>query len=166
MIRWHLHRRHGARPIEPSRMVSPRRAELETAKEILEEIFGVRTVEVDEMILSRMEERSWDAERTHLSGKRTVAGDVLPGGVAMGRSFESMRMSAKDVSARRLKASKALKKEGQVYGQRLAEMAERHSGEAFYALDDPLEAAVFSVLVEMMKKRVAGEYESKEIEIE
>jgi hypothetical protein len=70
----------------------------------------------------------------------------------MGRSFESVRIGVKDVSARWLKASKALKKEDQVYGQRLAEMARKHSSEAFYALDDPLEAAVFSVLVEIMKE--------------
>ncbi len=70
----------------------------------------------------------------------------------MGRSFESVRMGVKDVSARWLKASKALKKEDQVYGQSLAEMARKHSSEAFYALDDPLEAAVFSVLVEIMKE--------------
>jgi len=31
-------------------------------------------------------------------------------------------------------------------------MAKEHSSEDFYALDDPLEAAVFSVLVEMIKK--------------
>lgn len=70
---------------------------------------------------------------------------------SMGRSFESVRMGVKDVSARWLKASKALKKEDQVYGQKVAEMAKKHSSEAFYALDDPLEAAVFSVLVELMK---------------
>src|SRR5512136_2081542 len=70
----------------------------------------------------------------------------------MGRSFESVRMGVKDVSARWLKASRALKKEDQVYGQRVAQMAKKHSSEAFYALDDPLEAAVFSVLVEMMKE--------------
>jgi len=69
----------------------------------------------------------------------------------MGRSFDSVRMGVKDVSARWLKASKALKKEDQIYGQRLAEMAGKHSSEAFYALDDPLEAAVFSVLVELIK---------------
>jgi len=61
-------------------------------------------------------------------------------------------MGAKDVSQRWLKASKALKKEDQVYGQRLAEMAKKHSSEAFYALDDPLDAAVFSVFVEIMKE--------------
>lgn len=71
----------------------------------------------------------------------------------MGISFESVRMGAKEVSERWLKASRALKKEDQVYGQRLADMAKKHSSEAFYALDDPLEAAVFSVLVEMMKER-------------
>ncbi len=63
-----------------------------------------------------------------------------------------MRMGAKDVSARWLKASRALKKEDQIYGQKLAEMAKKHSSEAFYALDDPLEAAVFSVLVELVKQ--------------
>jgi hypothetical protein len=36
----------------------------------------------------------------------------------------------------------------QVYGQKVAEMAKMHLSEAFYAFDDPLEAAVFSVLVE------------------
>jgi len=63
-------------------------------------------------------------------------------------------MGAKDVSARWLKASRALKKEDQIYGQRPAEMVKNHSSEAFYAFDDPLEAAVFSVLVEMMKEHV------------
>ncbi len=80
-----------------------------------------------------------------------MACDVLCRRIAMGRSFESVRMCVKDVSARWLKASRALKKENQIYGQRLAEMAKKHSSEAFYALDDPLEAAVFSVLVELLK---------------
>jgi hypothetical protein len=70
----------------------------------------------------------------------------------MGRSFESVRMGVKDVSVRWLKASRALKKEDQIYGQRVAEMARKHSSEAFYALDDPLEAAVFSVLVELLRE--------------
>jgi hypothetical protein len=70
----------------------------------------------------------------------------------MGSSFESIRMGVKDVPARWLKASRALKKEDQIYGQRMAEMARKHSSEAFYALDDPLEAAVFSVLLELVKK--------------
>ena len=52
----------------------------------------------------------------------------------MGRSFESVRMGAKDISARWLKASRALKKEDQIHGQKLAEMAKKHSSGAFYAL--------------------------------
>jgi hypothetical protein len=70
----------------------------------------------------------------------------------MGRSIESVRMGVKEVSARWMKASKALKKEDQEYGQKVAELAKKHSSEAFYAMDDPLEAAVFSVLVEMLKE--------------
>ena len=44
-------------------------------------------------------------------------------------------MALKDVPARWMKASKALKKEGQIYGQMIAEMAKKHSREAFYASD-------------------------------
>jgi hypothetical protein len=34
----------------------------------------------------------------------------------------------------------------------IAEMTKKHSSEAFYALDNPLEAAMFSVLVELLKE--------------
>ena len=70
----------------------------------------------------------------------------------MGRSFESVRMGTKDVSARWAKAARAMKKEDQIYALKLAEMAKKHSSEAFYALDDPLEAAVFSVLIEILRE--------------
>ncbi len=70
----------------------------------------------------------------------------------MGRSTESVRMAAKALSGRWSRASRALKKGDQVYGLMLAEMARKHSSEAFYALDEPLEAALFSVLVELLKK--------------
>ena len=46
-----------------------------------------------------------------------------------------------------------MKKEDQAYAQELAAMAKKHSSEAFYALDDPLEAAVFSALIELLKKQ-------------
>jgi hypothetical protein len=48
-------------------MINPRLAELETAKVILAGIFQVRATDVEEMIQSRMEERSWAVEQTHLS---------------------------------------------------------------------------------------------------
>lgn len=70
----------------------------------------------------------------------------------MGRSFESVRMGAAEVSARWSRAGRAMKKEDQAYAQELAGMARMHSSEAFYALDDPLEAAVFSALIELLKK--------------
>jgi hypothetical protein len=41
--------------------------ELETAKEILAEIFCVQEGEVEEMIQRRIADRSWAAERTHLA---------------------------------------------------------------------------------------------------
>jgi len=71
-----------------------------------------------------------------------------------------VRIGAKEVSARWLKASRALKKEDQVLGRKLAEMVRMHSGEGFYSLDDPLEAAIFSALVEMMKvlEKRKGDY--------
>ena len=43
-----------------------------------------------------------------------VARRILPWGVAMGRSFESIRMGVKEVSARWLRASKELEKEDQI----------------------------------------------------
>jgi hypothetical protein len=70
----------------------------------------------------------------------------------MGRSFESVCMGVKEVSARWAKAGRALKKDDQIYASKLSDMAKKHSSEAFYAMDDPLEAAVFSVLVEMLKE--------------
>ena len=35
----------------------------------------------------------------------------------------------------------------------LAAMAKRHSSEAFYAFDDPLEAVLYSVLIELLKEQ-------------
>lgn len=67
MVRWLLRSRQEASPIEQSCMNRLRCVEMETAKEILAEVFGVQVVEVKEMICSRLEERSWATERTHLT---------------------------------------------------------------------------------------------------
>jgi hypothetical protein len=61
MIRWL--RRVEARPLEPRIRVNPRLMELQTAKEILAEIFHARPGEVEEMIQNKQEERSWREER-------------------------------------------------------------------------------------------------------
>ena len=59
-MRWPWKQR--AKPIEPRRTVNIRRMELETAKEILAEVFHARPGEVEEMIKSRREERRWGEE--------------------------------------------------------------------------------------------------------
>jgi hypothetical protein len=69
----------------------------------------------------------------------------------MGRSFESVRQRVKRIADRWARSSRALKKEDQQYGEKLVELAKKHSSEAFIGCDDPLEAAVFSELVEMLK---------------
>jgi len=45
-------------------------------------------------------------------------------------------------------------------------MAKKHSSEAFYALDDLLEAAVFSALVEILKETDRADRKNGENEIE
>ena len=51
-----------ARPLEPKMMVNPRLLELQTAKQILEEIFHARPSDVEEMIQMRLEEKNWSKE--------------------------------------------------------------------------------------------------------
>jgi hypothetical protein len=70
----------------------------------------------------------------------------------MGRSFESVRMGVKELAERWLRARRALRREDQARAERLAEMAKRHASEGFYAFDDPLEAAVFSALIEILRE--------------
>ena len=52
----------GARPLEPWPTVNPRHLELQTAKQILEEIFHARPSDVEEMIQMRLEEKNWIKE--------------------------------------------------------------------------------------------------------
>ncbi|RPJ53937.1 MAG: hypothetical protein EHJ95_01245 [Methanobacteriota archaeon] len=75
----------------------------------------------------------------------------------MGRSFESVRMGVNGRSERWLRAGKALRPEDQRYARMLAEHAKRHASETFAAFDDPLEAALFSVLVEVLKALETGD---------
>ena len=60
MIKWSWKRE--ARTFEPRRIINPRLMELETAKEILTEIFHARPSDVDDMIQRRLEEKSWREE--------------------------------------------------------------------------------------------------------
>ncbi|GEM_PF-1101362 len=70
----------------------------------------------------------------------------------MGRTVPSIRMEVKKIAERWVAVKKALKKEDRLFADKLAEMAKKHSSETFYLFDDPLEAAIFSVLLEMQKE--------------
>jgi hypothetical protein len=74
----------------------------------------------------------------------------------MGRSFTSVRMEVRVLTERWERAARTLPGKDRELGLRVAEMARRHSSECFYAFDDPLEAAVFSVLIEILKMREAA----------
>jgi hypothetical protein len=60
MIKWSWKR--GARPLEPRLKVNPRLLELQTAKQILEEIFHARPSDAEEMIKIRLDEKSWNED--------------------------------------------------------------------------------------------------------
>ncbi len=77
----------------------------------------------------------------------------------MGRSVPSVRLEVKKMAERWMRTARVLKKEERIYAERLAEMAKKHSSEVFYLFDDPLEAAVFSVLLELLK-----ELESRDVD--
>ena len=70
-------------------------------------------------------------------------------------------MGVKDVSARWLKRSKAYEEERPDLWAEAGLEAKKHSSEAFYALYDPLEAAVFSVLMEMLKEMDKADCENE-----
>jgi len=63
MIKWSWKRE--AKTFEPKVMVNPRLMELETAKQILEEIFHARPSDVEEMIQRRLEEKNCRKESWH-----------------------------------------------------------------------------------------------------
>jgi len=72
--------------------------------------------------------------------------------IRMGRSIHSIRMDVKAISERWMAVRRALKKEEQHNAEKLSEMAKKHCNEVFYNFTDPLEAAVFSVLLEIQKQ--------------
>jgi hypothetical protein len=69
----------------------------------------------------------------------------------MGRSFESVRMGVNATAERWIRARKYLREGDKNYAERLAAMAKKHASACFYNFDDPMEAAVFSALIEIAK---------------
>jgi hypothetical protein len=70
----------------------------------------------------------------------------------MGRSYESVRMGVKDTAERWARARNSLREGDRGYAERLAAMAKKHSSACFYIFDDPVEAAIFSALIEIAKE--------------
>lgn len=80
----------------------------------------------------------------------------------MGRSFESVRQGVKGPIERWARAARTLRKEDQPYGEKLVALAKLHSSEAFYGCDDPLEAAIFSGLIGIIKQQKALTMQERE----
>ena len=71
----------------------------------------------------------------------------------MGRTFPSVRQGINEIAARWARSTLWLKRPDQRYGTLLVQYTKSNSSEAFDACRDPLEGAVFSALVEIIKKQ-------------
>jgi hypothetical protein len=71
----------------------------------------------------------------------------------MGRSFVSIRQGVNGMTGRWARFLRALGTEDRPHAEQLVTSAKKHSSEAFYGCDDPLEAAVFSALVEIARRQ-------------
>lgn len=70
-----------------------------------------------------------------------------------GRSVVSIRQGVKGLTGHWTRVARALRPEDRAAAERLAAAAKKHASEAFYGCDDPLEAAIFSALVEIARHR-------------
>ncbi|MDP8011780.1 MAG: hypothetical protein ACP5F1_03845 [Thermoplasmata archaeon] len=70
----------------------------------------------------------------------------------MGRNVSSMREEINRILERWKSYERAMKESDKIAMEKIIEKVKRHSGEAMYALDDPLEAVILSILVEMQKE--------------
>jgi hypothetical protein len=74
----------------------------------------------------------------------------------MGRSVASIRQRVKGIAERWEQAARVLAREDdRSCGEALAGLVKMHSSDVFYGCNEPLEAAVFSALVEIVKARAA-----------
>ena len=71
----------------------------------------------------------------------------------MGRSFSSVRQELKSVAERWERTARHTEGTAHSAGERLAGMVKQHSSEAFFGCNSPAEAALFSVLVEVQRRR-------------
>ena len=71
----------------------------------------------------------------------------------MGRSFLSVRQGINDIAGNWERMARDPDKGTDASCLCLADMAKKHSSELFSLFDDPVEAAIFSALVELLKER-------------
>ena len=74
----------------------------------------------------------------------------------MGRTVMSTRLAVKDLANRWARVTKALREDERKYGEELQYLVQQHSAAGFAAFGDPLESAIYSVLVELLKERDEG----------
>jgi hypothetical protein len=80
---------------------------------------------------------------------------------AMGRSFLSTRQGVNIIAGRWARMAGRLRNNDGTYGIRLVEIAKQHSSEGFAGCNDPLEAVVFSSVVELLKNQDQTETRTK-----
>jgi hypothetical protein len=73
----------------------------------------------------------------------------------MGRSFVSVRQQAQEITRRWARVSLTVRQQKES-AARLAVMGKAHASEAFFGCDDPLEAVLFSSLLEIGKLQDGG----------
>jgi hypothetical protein len=71
----------------------------------------------------------------------------------MGRSFASVRLELNGVAERWARTAQHLTEDHRAPGKMLAGWAKYHSSEAFFGCNGPVEAVLFSVLVEMHRQQ-------------
>jgi hypothetical protein len=71
----------------------------------------------------------------------------------MGRSFVSTRQGVNGIADRWVRLAKKLRNRESNSGMKLAELARQHSSEGFVGCDDPLEAVIFSAVVEVLRNQ-------------
>ena len=69
----------------------------------------------------------------------------------MGRSFESVRMGVKDITGNWEQVARSLPGREGIAALMVVAMARKHASEGFYIFDDPLEAALFSAFIGILK---------------
>jgi len=67
--------------------------------------------------------------------------------------YTGMKTAVREIADRWTRGSQALVAEGQPYGYQLAAMLSRHENDTVVMFDDPLEAALFFVLIELVKEK-------------